>query len=269
VLLAKLGAFLQRDFLEELSYPLSFIWRVGAILFRLVTFFFLARLVEGAALATLAPYGGHYFPFVMLGLALASFQGVALSAISNNILYGMYSGTLEAMLVTPTSIATIVFSSMIYQFCSALVEILVYLACGFWLFGVALGQANLPATALILVLTLLALLPIGILAAAFILIFKQGDPITTILGHISALLGGVYFPLAILPDWVRLISRFIPFTYALEGLRQAVLNGQGISQLGHQIFILAAFAAVLLPLSLAVFAWAVRQAKRLGTLSQF
>ena len=39
--------------------------------------------------------------------------------------------------------------------------------------------------------------------------------------------------------------------------------------MGHQILILAAFAAVLLPLSLAVFAWAVRQAKRLGTWSQF
>lgn len=268
-MLPKLSAFLWRDFLEEISYPLAFLWRLGTILFRLVTFFFLARLVEGAALPQLAPYGGHYFPFVMLGLALAGFQAVALTAISNNVIFGMYTGTLEAMLVTPTSMSTIVFSSMVYQFCSALVEILVYLACGFWLFGVALGQADLPATMLLLALTLLAHLPIGILAAAFILIFKRGEPITTILGSVSSLLGGVYFPLAILPDWVQTISRFLPFTYALEGLRQAVLKGQGISQLGHQILILAAFVVVLLPLSLAAFAWAVRQAKRLGTLSQF
>jgi hypothetical protein len=49
-------------------------------------FLFLARLVEGSVLPQLGPYGGHYFPFVMLGLALAGFQGVALTAISNNIL---------------------------------------------------------------------------------------------------------------------------------------------------------------------------------------
>ncbi len=268
-MLHKFSAFLLRDFLEEISYPLAFLWRVGAILFRLVTFYFLARLVEGTALPQLTPYGGHYFPFVMLGLALASFQGVALSAISNNILYGMYTGTLEAMLVTPTSLSTIVFASMFYQFCSALVKIVIYLVFGFWFFGLALGQVNLAATALVLILTLLAHLPLGILAAAFILIFKQGDPVTTILGSVSGLLGGVYFPVAILPGWVQIIARFLPFTYALEGLRQAVLNGRSISQLGHQILILAAFAAVLLPLSLAVFAWAVRQAKRLGTLSQF
>jgi len=94
LLLRKLSAFLWRDFLEEISYPLDFIWQVGSILFRLFTFYFLARLVEGAALPQLAAYGGHYFPFVMLGLAVASFQGVALTAISRNILYGMYSGTL-------------------------------------------------------------------------------------------------------------------------------------------------------------------------------
>jgi len=158
---------------------------------------------------------------------------------------------------------------MLYQFCSALVEILIYLGFSFWLFGVALGQANLLATAVVLVLALLAHLPIGILSAAFILIFKQGDPITTILSSVSGLLGGVYFPLAILPDWVQIVSRFIPFTYALEGMRQAVLNGKGVSEIGHQILILAVFAVVLLPLSLVVFAWAVRQAKRLGTLSQF
>ncbi len=269
MLFHKLAAFLRRDFLEEISYPFGFLWRVGTILFRLATFYFVARLLEGAALPQLAPYGGHYFPFVLLGLALAGFQGVALSAVSGSISYGMYSGTLEAMLVTPTSLPAIVFCSMFYRFCSALVEILIYLAFGFCFFGVVLDQANLPATAVLLILTLLAHLPIGILAAAFILIFKQGDPITGILGSVSALLGGVYFPLELLPDWVRLLSRFIPFTYALEGLRQSVLNGRDLSQLSHQVFILAAFAAVLLPLSLAVFAWAVRQAKRLGTLSQY
>jgi ABC-2 type transport system permease protein len=270
LLYRKIAGFFVRDLLWDLSYPLTFFWKGSGIFFNLVTFYFLGHLVAGPTAVYLTAYGhGGYFPFVLMGLALASFQGVALTSISSAIQYGMYTGTLEAMLVTPTSLSTIVFASMFYQFCSALVEIVIYLGFGFWFFGLALGQANLAATALVLILTLLAHLPLGILAAAFILIFKQGDPVTSILASVSGLLGGVYFPVAILPGWVQIMARFLPFTYALEGLRQAVLNGQGISQLGHQILILAAFAAVLLPLSLAVFAWAVRQAKRLGTLSQF
>ena len=174
MVLRKLSAFFIRDFLEEMSYPLIFAMRWGSILFKLVTFYFLGKLVAGAVLPQLAPYGGSYFPFVMLGLALASFQGVALTAISHNVLYGMYSGTLEAMLVTRTSLSTIVFASMLYQFLSALLEILLYLGFSFLFFGVSLGQANLPATTVLLALALLAHLPIGILSAGFILLLLSG-----------------------------------------------------------------------------------------------
>jgi len=267
--LRKVWAFVVRDFLEDLSYPLSFFWRVGSILFHLVTFYFVGRLVGAAVLPQLTPYGGQYFPFAMVGLALASFQGVALMSVSRTVLYGMYTGTLEAMLVTPTSLPTIIFSSVLYQFLAALLEILIYLGFSFWLFGVPLGQADPWAAAVMLALTLLSHLPLGILSAAFVLIFKQGDPVTLLLGRLSALLGGVYFPLQVLPSWLQSAAQFIPFTHALEGLRQAVLSGRGLAQLSTQVVILSAFAVVLLPLSLAAFAFAVRQAKRLGTLSQY
>lgn len=269
MVLRKMSAFFIRDFLEEMSYPLNFVMRWGGIFLKLVTFYFLGKLVAGAVLPQLAPYGGSYFPFVMLGLALASFQGVALTATSFNVLLGMHSGTLEAMLVTPTSLSTIVFASTLYQFLTALLEILLYLGFSFLFFGVSLGQANLPATAVLLVLALLSHLPIGILSAGFMLIFKRDDPITATLGQVAGLLGGVYFPVQVLPQWVQTVAQCLPFTHALEGLRQAVLNGKGLGELATQVAILSAFAVVLLPLSLAFFAWTVRQAKRLGTLSQY
>jgi ABC-2 type transport system permease protein len=181
----------------------------------------------------------------------------------------MYTGTLEAMLVTPTSLTTIIVSSALYHFLYALVEILLYVVFSLAFFGLDLGPANLTAAGVMLGFTILAHLPLGIMAAAFLLVFKRGDPFTALLGHLSGLLGGVYFPVAVLPEWLQTAAQVIPFTHALEGLRQAVLNGQGVTQLGTQIAILGLFAAVLLPVSLALFAAAVHLAKRLGTLSQF
>jgi len=268
-MLRKMAAFLIRDFLVDVSYPFAFVWQWGSILFNLTTFYFLGRLLAGAAAPYLGPYGGGYFPFVFVGLALAAFQDVGLSAVSQTISYGMYTGTLEAMLLTPTSISTVVFSSVLYQFFSALLTILIYVGFGAGFFGVPLGQANLPAAAVLLLLALTAHLPLGILSASFILVFKRGDPFTVILGKLTILLAGVYFPLQVLPQWVQTISWLLPFTHALEGLRQAVLLGQGLRAVAPQIAILLGFTVLLLPLSLAAFAWAVRQAKRLGTLSQF
>jgi ABC-2 type transport system permease protein len=266
----KVTAFFVRDLLWDLSYPLHFFWRSGSIFFSLVTFYFLGRLVSGPTAGYLSAYGGgDYFPFVLVGLALAGFQGVALTSISHAIQYGMYTGTLEAMLATPTSLSTIVFSSVLYQFVSALLSILLYLLFAVILFGVSLGQADLLSAAVMLGLTLLAHLPLGIFSASFLLIFKRGDPITSLVGHLSALLAGVYFPLAVLPGWLQKVSFFLPFTHALEGLRQAVLNGRTLLGLSTQVVVLCIFAIILLPLSLAVFSWAIHQAKRLGTLSQF
>jgi ABC-2 type transport system permease protein len=204
-----------------------------------------------------------------VGLALTDFQGVALVSISSAIQYGMYTGTLEAMLITPTSLSTIVFSSVFYQFVSSLIDILLYLVFGAVLFGFSLAKANLLSAAVMMALSLLAHLPLGIFSASFLLIFKRGDPVTSLVGSLSSLLGGVYFFLAVLPGWLQSISFLLPFTHALEGLRQAVLNGRNLLELGTQVTVLSIFAVTLLPLSLAVFAYAIHQAKRLGTLSQF
>ncbi len=92
------------------------------------------------------------------------------------------------------------------------------------LFGFPLAQADFLSAIVVLGLALLAHLPLGIFSASFLLIFKRGDPITSLVGHLSALLAGVYFPLSVLPGWLQTVSFFLPFTHALEGLRQAVLN---------------------------------------------
>lgn len=266
----KVAAFFIRDLLWELSYPLNFFWRGSNIVLSLITFYFLGYLVAGSTAGYLASYGsGNYFPFVLVGLALASFQGVALTSITHAIQYGMYTGTLEAMLVTPTSLSTIVFSSVLYQFVSSLLSILLFVLFGALLFDFSLAEANLLSAAVMLILTLLAHLPMGIFSASFLLIFKRGDPLTQLVGSFSSLLGGVFFPLAVLPGWLQMVSFFLPFTHALEGLRQAVLNGRSLMDLTTQVAVLGIFSAVLLPLSLVLFSYAVHQAKRLGTLSQF
>ncbi len=255
----KVAAFVVRDFFWDLSYPFNFFWRGGSIIFHLVTFYFLGYLVAGSTAGHLTAYGGgQYFPFVLVGLAL-----------SFAIQHGMYTGTLEAMLVTPTSLSTIVFSSVLYQFVSSLLSILLYLIFGVLLFDFSLAQADVGSALVMLTLTLLAHLPLGIFSASFLLIFKRGDPVTAMMGSLSSLLGGVYFPLTVLPGWLQTLSFFLPFTHALEGLRQAVLNGRTLLELSTQVAVLGLFAAVLLPLSLAAFSYAIHQAKRLGTLSQF
>jgi hypothetical protein len=50
-------------------------------------------------------------------------------------------------------------------------------------------------------------------------------------------------------------------------MRAALLGGAGLRQLGPSIFALLVFAAILLPLSFFIFAWALRRTKITGTLT--
>ena len=262
-------AFIKRDFLSEVSYKLAFMLQYVKVFLSLVIFFFISKLLGDFGAPHLKPYGGNYFAFVLIGIAFFGYLGISMQGLSRVIRQGQTQGTLEALLVTRTSIPNIIMSSMIYPYIKATFNVAVYLLLGGLIFGVSMANANIVSALTILLLTITSFSGLGILSASFIIVFKQGDPIGWIIGAGSSLLGGLYYPISILPDWVKKISYLFPVTYSLEGMRLALLKGHPLHQLTSIIFILAAFSVVLLPVSLIVFNYAVRRAKIDGSLNHY
>src|SRR5439155_13113975 len=113
----------------------------------------------------------------------------ALGSFAAKLRNEQLTGTLEAMLITPTPIPLIILSSALWDFLMTSVRVVAYLGVGL-LFGLRLRFDSLPAFFLILILTILAFSGVGILSAAFILYLKKGDPINFIISSASALFGG-------------------------------------------------------------------------------
>jgi len=261
--------FLRRDFKMQMSYRLSFVLQFLGMLFSSSSFFFVSQLLGAGAAQYLGDYGGDYFSFVLIGIAFVGYQGVALHSFSGVVQSAQSAGTLEAMLVTPTRLSTILFSSSLWNFVFTSLRVLVYILLGVLVFGADLRNANVPAGLVVLGLTIVTLSGIGILSACFIMVFKRGSPVNFLFSSLSALLGGVYYPVDILPDWLQIPARFFPLTYSLEAMRRALLTGESLADLWREVAVLAAFSVLLLPLSLVAFRYAVRQAKRDGSLTQF
>ena len=178
-------------------------------------------------------------------------------------------GTLEALLVTQTEIPTIVFSSSIYSFIWASLRVAVYLIMGAFIFGVNLGNANLAGAFIMLFLTIISFCSLGIISASFIMVLKKGDPVGWLFTGVSGLLGGLYYPISVLPDWLQTLSYLLPVTYALEGMRMAVLKGYSLTELLPNVLALLVFSIIMLPFSMLAFKFAVRKAKKDGTLTQY
>lgn len=268
VFLARLAAFLRRDFREAATYKFSFVHSFVGILLSTATFFFVAKLIPPGA-PSLGPFGGDYFSFAVVGVAFASLLGVFQDGLAAVIRGAQVAGTLEALLVTQTSVPTVLIGSSLYSLLFQSFRTGLHLVLAVAVFGMRLGRVNVAGALAVFTLTALCFVCLGVLAASFTLVYKMGSPFGWIFGGLSGLLGGMVFPVAILPSWLRWASSLLPVTYALDGMRRSLLASAGFSDILPDIAALLAFSAVLLPLSGMAFRAAVRKAKKDGTLTHY
>ncbi len=261
--------FVWRDFINESSYKLAFVTQVVGIFFTTIVWFFLSNLFGNSVSPYLKKYGGNYFSFVLIGIAFTNYLEVSLRSFSRSIRGAQTLGTLEAMLVTQTNVRMIIFSSSLYSFIQTSFRVVVYMLCGVIFFGLRMDSANYPAAVLILIITIACFSSLGIISASFIMVFKKGNPLNWIFVNLSWLVGGVLYPVSVLPQWLEKVSYMLPITYSLEGMRMALIKGFTFHELLPNIIPLVGFTAVLLPLSMNVFKIAVNRAKMEGSLIQY
>lgn len=264
-----IGAFLRRDLRIEMSYSLSFLLQIVGIFPLVLMFYFLSGLFGGALLNPLKAYGGSYFPFVLIGVAVQNYFTSALSSFAGGIREAQLSGTLEAVFSTPVRIPVFLVGSALYAFVLNSIKILVYLIIGSLIAGMVFNLYNLPGTLLVIILSIMAFSGMGIFSASFIILFKKGDPLNWFFSVVSWLLGGVYYPVSVLPEWLQRISFFIPMTHSLEALRVLLLSQGNLASVSNHLIGLIIWALVGLPASYFCFHYALKRARITGSLGHY
>ena len=268
-MLQLLWSFFKRDYHTETSYRVAFLFSLTGIFFSAFTFFFVSQLIGEQASPYLNEYGGDYFSFVIIGLAFGGYFSLGLGGFSRALREAQTTGTLEAMMMTPTPVSIIVIGSALWNYAFTTFRVFIYLFLGVVLLGLRLTGANYLGGLVSLVLSIVAFASIGIIAASIIMIIKRGEPITTLLGAIANLIGGVYYPIEILPEWLQVFSKLVPVTYALRAMRLSLLTGASWAELLPDLLVLTGFTVILFPLSLITFRWAVERARLDGTLAHY
>lgn len=267
--LRKAAAFIKRDFITEISYKSGFLTSIIGIFFAALTFFFIAKLFGKAAAPHLQEYGGEYFPFVLIGIAFSTFLSTGLGSSAAAIRQEQMLGTLEAVLITPTRASAIIIYLSLWNFIFSSFHIFVYLLMGRFVFGIKFSVSQPFLILLIFFLSILSFSSLGIISSSFVMIFKRGDPVNWIVSTSFELLGGIYYPITILPEPLQIISHLLPITYALKALRGVLLAGYSFTQVKIEILALFAFVVVLFPLAIVFFEFALKWAKKDGSLCQY
>jgi ABC-2 type transport system permease protein len=267
--LHKIALLFRRDLTVARSYRAAFAIEIFQALFGAASFYFLSRFVASPALTKLLPPGSDYFSFALVGVAFFDYLSLALITFDGSLQEARQNGTLEHLLVTQTSLPVILAGSSLYPFAVLSLRTAIYIGWGAILFGFPLNGANWIGASLVLAASVLAFSGLGVLSASYLLIFKRGNPVNWAILGLSSVVGGMMYPISVLPVWLQRIARLLPVTYCLEGMRGAILGHAATRELVPSIAGLLVFAAVFLPLSFAIFSWALRRTKITGTLAHF
>ena len=266
----RIYAFIVRDFRLFVSYRMQFFLRIISILGVVTTLFFISKIFVGFTDVRFTQWRDPLAAW-LTGLAVLNYFMTGFSSLANAIRQEQVQGTLESVLLTPINLPTVIVASSAWEFLQATLFSFLYIFFGWFFFNAHFAGSFLLALVFLL-LTTFVLACLGILSASFAMVFKRGDPFGIFIGTGSALFSGVFFPTQLLKEHagaVSNVSKILPATYGLDGIRRVLIEGRGLAEVTEPLVTLLIMFAVLLPFSLWVFGRAVRRAKREGSLIQY
>lgn len=258
---AKAIAVVKKDVLTAIRYRNGFVLATVAQLAQLATFYFLSRAVG----PQFRPDGMPYFLFLLVGTGAYTFLLTGIHTFLQTIQESQQTGTLEVLMTTATAPPVLLALSAISAFAGGFLQLSFNLVAGFFLFSPALHVHVVGGTLVFLFSTLTAI-AIGLFAAGLQVSVHKGSAALWLLGSGAWLISGTLFPVAALPRPLQIFSCLLPFTHSLNGMRLAFLLQNGPA-LTREVEILALFAFILMPSSVAFFSWTVRRARQFGTLA--
>jgi ABC-2 type transport system permease protein len=260
-----IGALVRRDWQVRRSYRAAFVMDLVLAVADLVVYYFIAKTFTGATTASLqaAP---SYFAFALVGIAVTLVINSTTVGLALRVREEQLTGTLEALTAQPISPTQLAIGMCGFPMLFATARVVVYLLLGGVFLGVDFSNASWLGFVIMIVTMGFALSSIGVMSGAVMMVIKRGETFTGLVIFTLGLVGGAFFPISVLPDWLESIGKLVPTRFAFDGLREALYKGSGWE---NDAFVLLLFGLVLFPASTWLFSKALAWARRRGSLSQY
>src|ERR671925_230668 len=223
-----------------------FVWTVANTL----TIVFIAEGVEAA--------GGRIdvertTTILLIGAIIWAYLGIIFEILTETVAWERWEGTIEYTFMAPVARPVHLGGMGIFAI----------------FFDLEMPQADFFAAFVVLAVASVSFVGIGMMTAVMPLISpEKGVQLGFIAQGVLLVISGVYYPVDVLPGWMQAVATVSPATYALEGIRHAILEGDGVGAVWGDVWPLLVIGAVTIPLGLEVFRRGERYAKRHGKLKR-
>jgi len=239
-----------------------FVWTVANTL----TIVYIAKGIEAA--------GGQIdvertTTILLIGAVIWAYLGIIFEILTETVAWERWEGTIEYTFMAPLARPVHLAGMGIFSVAYGVVRAVLLFGIVAALFDLQLPEANFWSAVVVLAIASISFVGIGMMTAVLPLISpEKGVQLGFIAQGVLLVVSGVYYPVDVLPGWMQALAVISPATYALDGIRAAILDGAGVGAVWGDIWPLIIIGAVTIPLGLEVFRRGERYAKRHGKLKR-
>ncbi len=199
-------------------------------------------------------YGLRAVDYMLSGIIVMALMVTGIMATATGLVEEREKGIYRRFSVTPLKRHTVIGGQIIQRYMIMLLQTILLLVVGIFAFKINI-EGNYFLFWLILTIGAICFLSIGFLLASFIKSARAATPICMAVFFMFMFLGGIFFPLSIMPGFLQTFAKVLPSTHLNDAFRMVVLEGKGISQILKELLIVSAWLIGSLGLSIKFFKW--------------
>jgi ABC-2 type transport system permease protein len=173
----------------------------------------------------------------------------ALTASATALFHEKEHGLFQRLLSTPATRAHILWSKFIYGVCLGLIQLVVLFVAGRFLYGIDV-EHHFGLLILVSLFASAACTAFGMLLAAISPSPEAARGLGTMLILMMSAIGGAWFPVSIMPEFIQRLSKLTLVYWSLEGFQQVLWANASFTELLPTLGILAAIASGVMAIAL-------------------
>jgi ABC-2 type transport system permease protein len=162
---------------------------------------------------------------------------------------------LRRMGATPLSKTTLLASQIAFRLTTAFLQTALIIVVGTLVFNVHIEMGNILAIAGIIMLGATMFITMGYFISGLAKTEEAVQGIISLPNFIFMFLSGIFFPVEMMPGWIRPLVDVIPLTYLGDALRKTMINAGSYFPMTRNIAILVAWLVVCGVLAVRFFRW--------------
>lgn len=256
----------------ELTYRVDFIrGMLEPLIFVFPYVLFAMALMGGRTSSVLEGLTGvsDGITYTIIGYIFMGFLNTAVWGMGFALRKEQWYGTLESIFVMPVPRWVYVMGMALHSTVHQGIILFFQIVVVYILFGVILNVQGIFPVLILIALMMISLVGLGLMVSGLALIFKEGWIISEVMYSLITIVTPIAYPLAVLPPLLQTLSRAMPTTYAITGIRHSLIAETMEFSLGDAYSRLIIIGVIWVITGLLIFQVVDRKVRREGTLAEY